>query len=112
MAEVEEGQIANDLEANPLGSRPTSGSEQPTGSRPGTSSNKTTTSRPSSSKNDSSSTASRFVERESIPKSFALTVHFMVFTFLGPQVIVMPMLGTSKKTHLLPRIVLLEILKL
>ena len=39
MAEVEEGQISKDLEANPLGSRPTSGSEQPNGSRPSSSSN-------------------------------------------------------------------------
>ena len=39
MAEVEEGQIPNDLEANPLGSRPNSGSEQPRGSRPSSSSN-------------------------------------------------------------------------
>ena len=45
MAEVEEGQISNESEeVNPVGSRPTSGSEQPTGSRPGSSSNNEQTS--------------------------------------------------------------------
>ena len=45
MAEVEEGQISNESEeVNPVGSRPTSGSEQPTGSRPATSINNEQTS--------------------------------------------------------------------
>ena len=45
MAEVEEGQIPIEVEeVNPVGSRPTSGSEQPTGSRPASSSNNEQTS--------------------------------------------------------------------
>ena len=54
MAEVEEGQISNEPEVNPVESRPNSGSEQPTGSRPASSSNNdqtSTNSRPNTASN-------------------------------------------------------------
>ena len=55
MAEVEEVQISNESEeVNPVGSRPTSGSEQPKGSSPTSSSNNdqtSTNSRPNTASN-------------------------------------------------------------